>query len=143
MASGYTIIGTGPTAPVTVTPVAVNHPPVATPQSVVTPQDTPVAVTLAGTDADGDSVDVRGRVGSEPRVVVGVGREPDLHAGAGLLRSGLVHVHGERRAGDVGSGHRVDHGDAGGGEPSAGGDAAVGGHAAGHAGGGDAGRHRC
>ncbi len=56
VASGYTVIGTGPTAPVTVTPVAMNHPPVATPQSVATPQDTPVGVTLAGTDADGDAL---------------------------------------------------------------------------------------
>ena len=51
-ADGYTVAPTGPTAPVTVTPVAVNHPPVAADLSVTTPQDTAVGVTLSATDAD-------------------------------------------------------------------------------------------
>ena len=38
----------------TVTVTAVNHPPTAEDKSVSTPQDTPVAITLTGTDPDGD-----------------------------------------------------------------------------------------
>ena len=51
-ATGYTIVGTGAVAPVTVT--AVNHAPVASNKSVSTPQNTAVGVTLSATDADGD-----------------------------------------------------------------------------------------
>jgi Bacterial Ig domain len=36
-----------------------NHPPTATAQSVTTPEDTPVGITLAGTDQDGDSLSYR------------------------------------------------------------------------------------
>ncbi len=42
------------TATVSITVTAVNDPPVANPQSVTTPQDTPVAVTLTGSDIDFD-----------------------------------------------------------------------------------------
>ena len=42
------------TVSITVTPVAVNRPPTADDKSVSTPQDTPVAVTLTGTDPDSD-----------------------------------------------------------------------------------------
>lgn len=56
---GYTVVGTGPVAPVTVTPVVVppvNHPPTVGPVSVSTPQGTPVGVTLSGSDVDGDAL---------------------------------------------------------------------------------------
>jgi hypothetical protein len=43
-------------ATVSITVTAVNSPPVATAQSVTTDEDTAVAITLAGTDADGDSL---------------------------------------------------------------------------------------
>ncbi len=36
--------------------VTVNHPPVADPQSVSTPEDTPLAITLTGSDLDGDPI---------------------------------------------------------------------------------------
>ena len=58
-AEGYTVVGTGPVAPVAVTPVVTppaNTPPTAAPVSVTTPQDTPVGVTLAGSDVDGDAL---------------------------------------------------------------------------------------
>ncbi len=53
-ASGFTVVGTGSAAPVTVTPSQVNHPPTAAPQSVTTPENTPAAITLTGSDPDGD-----------------------------------------------------------------------------------------
>ncbi len=56
-AGSFTVVGTGPTAPVTVTGgPPVNHPPTATSQSVTTPENTPVGVTLAGSDPDGDAI---------------------------------------------------------------------------------------
>jgi uncharacterized repeat protein (TIGR01451 family) len=56
-ADGYTVVGTGATAPVTVTAVVpVNHAPVAQDVSVTTPQDTPVGVTLSASDVDGDAL---------------------------------------------------------------------------------------
>jgi hypothetical protein len=44
------------TAAASITVTAVNRPPVANPQSVSTAQDTPVNVTLAGSDPDGDAI---------------------------------------------------------------------------------------
>ncbi|MEN3358799.1 MAG: hypothetical protein V7637_2781, partial [Mycobacteriales bacterium] len=56
-ADGYTVVGTGPVAPVTVTAVVpVNHAPAAAAQSVTTAQDTPVGITLTGSDVDGDAL---------------------------------------------------------------------------------------
>jgi uncharacterized repeat protein (TIGR01451 family) len=58
-AEGYTVVGTGPVAPVTVTAVVTpppNTPPTAGPVTVSTPQDTPVAIALAGSDVDGDAL---------------------------------------------------------------------------------------
>src|ERR1043166_7145914 len=43
-------------ATVTITVTAVNDPPVANPQSVLTPEDTPKAITLTGNDPDGDTL---------------------------------------------------------------------------------------
>ncbi len=40
----------------TITVSTANGPPVATPQTVTTAEDAPVAVTLAGTDPDGDAL---------------------------------------------------------------------------------------
>lgn len=51
-AEGFTVAGTGPTAPVTVTPL--NHPPVATGAQISTLDGVPVGLPLAGTDPDGD-----------------------------------------------------------------------------------------
>ena len=52
----YTVVPSGATAPVEVVgaPPPVNTPPVAADQSVTTPQDTPIPVTLTATDADDD-----------------------------------------------------------------------------------------
>jgi hypothetical protein len=56
-ADAYTVVGTGPAAPVTVTAaVPANHPPTAGNVSVTTPQDTAVAVPLTGSDPDGDAI---------------------------------------------------------------------------------------
>ena len=55
-ATGYTVVGTGPTAPVTVTGASVNHPPVASNGSVTTQMNTPVGVTLHASDVDGDAL---------------------------------------------------------------------------------------
>ncbi|MEN3361542.1 MAG: hypothetical protein V7637_5524 [Mycobacteriales bacterium] len=51
-ADGFTVAGTGPTAPVTV--VRLNRPPVANPAAVSTFDNVPVAITLTGTDPDED-----------------------------------------------------------------------------------------
>jgi hypothetical protein len=49
------VLTSAPTT-VSITVTAVNHPPVATPSSVTTLQDTPVTITLAGSDPDGDAL---------------------------------------------------------------------------------------
>lgn len=56
-ATGYTVVGTGPTAPVVVAVFgAGNHPPVARGGAARTGAGIPVAITLAGADPDGDPV---------------------------------------------------------------------------------------
>ena len=55
-ATGYTVVGTGPTAPVTVTAGQVNHAPVANDGTATTPQDTAKSVSLEASDADGDAL---------------------------------------------------------------------------------------
>ena len=52
----FTVAPAGSTAPIEVTGTAVNLPPTATSQSLSTPQDTPAAITLAGTDPEGASL---------------------------------------------------------------------------------------
>lgn len=47
------------TATVTLDVVSVNHPPVATPQSLSTPEDTAITLALAGTDPDDDGLGVQ------------------------------------------------------------------------------------
>jgi YD repeat-containing protein len=89
--------------------VTANRPPVPSVVSVITPEDTPVGVTLSATDPDGDPITFV--VATSP----GLGRAqwnaagPDLHPGSGCQRARLVHVHGERRQGPERAGHGDDH----------------------------------
>ena len=64
----------------------VNQPPTATGSSVVTDEDVAVPVMLAGVGSGGCDVVVRRRVAAGPWDVVGVGPEPDVYAGGGVLR---------------------------------------------------------
>ena len=79
----------------------VNDAPVATPQSVTTAEDTAVAITLTGTDADGDALTFSRRdAAPSARHAERHRAEPDLHAGGGLQRPRQLHLHGQRRRGD-------------------------------------------
>ena len=85
-----------------------NRPPVADASTVAAVEDTAVALTLSASDPDGDPITYA--VASPAHgTVVGDCAQPHVYAGRGLLRSGLVHVHGVRRAGDIGAGDGDDH----------------------------------
>ena len=73
-------------ATVSITVSAVNDAPVADDQSVTTAEDTAKAITLAGTDVDGDTLtcDGRGTAGAWHADRHRTG--PDLHAGGELQR---------------------------------------------------------
>ncbi len=56
-AEGFTVAGTGPTAPVVVSPVQqANQPPTADPVTVTTAAGVPVNIELTGSDPDGDEI---------------------------------------------------------------------------------------
>lgn len=88
------------TATVYVVVNPVNDAPVANPQAVTTDEDVAQAITLSGSDVDGDviryvlvSAPVHGSLSGAPA-------EFDLHPGGRLPRTGQFRFHGHRRAGD-------------------------------------------
>ena len=94
------------TVSITVTPV--NHAPVAEAKSVSTPEDTPVAVTLSGTDPDRDSLTFAVRDGTFAWFVVGFGWVTHVHARRRLQRSRSRSPIAQRRVAAVGRGDGVD-----------------------------------
>ena len=100
-------------ATVTITVTDVNHAPVAQAQSVSVTEDGSTNITLAGTDADGDTLSfaigtgpTHGSLGS-----IGTGvaaqRQRHLHTGCRLPRVRQLHLHRGRRSGHQRGGHRV------------------------------------
>ncbi len=67
-------------------------------QSVSTPEDTAKAITLAGSDIDGDGLTFSIVSGPSHGGLTGSGSSADVYAGRQLQRRGLVHVQGERRS---------------------------------------------
>ena len=61
-ATDLVVVPTGDTAPVTVTPAAVNHAPVAVADTKTTPEDTAASIAVLGndTDSDGDALSITG-----------------------------------------------------------------------------------
>ncbi len=91
-ASDATLSGT---ASFTWTVTHTNRAPVATAQAVTTAEDAAVAVTLAGTDADGDALTYAVVTPPAHGTLSGTAPNADLHAGGELLRAGQLHLHGE------------------------------------------------
>ena len=81
----------------------VNDAPVANAQSVTTQQDTAKAITLTGSDVDGNPLTYS--VATQPGhgTLSGTAPEPDLHPGGRLQRRGQLHLHGQRRDGQLGA----------------------------------------
>ena len=110
-------------ATVTITVSDVNHAPVAQAQSVTATEDVANTITLAGTDADGDTLSFA--IGTGPTHGIArlhrdggvlfrhVQRQRHLHAGCELPRVRQLHLHRGRRSGHQHGGHRVDHGQLG------------------------------
>ena len=113
--------------------VAVNHPPVADAQSVTTAEDTAVAVTLTGVDADGDALTFS--VVGNPSHGTLSGTAPNLSytPAADYHGPDSFTYRGQRRPGGLGARDGEPHGDAG--ERCAGGGCAVGDDGRGHGGG--------
>ncbi len=91
----------------TVTPV--NDAPLANAQSLATQQDTALAITLGGSDVDGDALTYQSPA-RPPTVIERERSQPDIHARRRVLRSGQLHLHGFRRPAHLGGSHDLDHG---------------------------------
>ena len=81
------------TVSITVTPV--NDAPVAQNQSVTTNEDTAKAITLAATDADGDTLTYQIVAQPSHGRLSGTPPERDLHPECQLQRRGQLHVQGQ------------------------------------------------
>ena len=88
-----------------------NTPPEALPQNLTTEEDVPLALELAGTDAE--TVNLTYTVVTAPLHGALTGTMPKLRyaAGAELQRDGQLHLHGERWPGHLGARHDHHHGD--------------------------------
>ncbi len=100
------------TAAFTWTVTDTNRAPVATPQAVTTAEDAPVAVTLAGTDPDGDALTYAVVTPPAHGTLSGTAPNADLHAGGELPRAGRFTFTAHDGTVDERPGHGVDHGDA-------------------------------
>ena len=88
------------TVSITVSPV--NDAPVANAQAVTTNEDTSKAITLAGSDADGDVLTYRVTANPSHGALSGTRAEPHLHARGQLQRRGQLPVCRQRRQGRLG-----------------------------------------
>ena len=120
------------TVSITVTPV--NDAPVANAQAAATNEDTAKAITLTGSDVDGNPLTYSVVTQPGHGSLSGHRAQPDLHPGRQLQRRGQLHLQGQRWHGRFGAGHGQHHGHAG--QRRAGGERAGGddqrGHGEGH-----------
>ncbi len=82
-------------ATVSITITAVNDPPVANAQSVTTAEDTAKAITLTGSDVDGDALTYSVVTTTGHGTLSRHRPEPYLHAGCQLQRRGQLHLQGQ------------------------------------------------
>ena len=99
-----TVDSASATVSITVTPV--NDAPVANAQAVTTNEDTAKAITLTGSDVDGNPLTYSVVSAAEPRQPERDCTQPDLHPRCQLQRRGQLHLQGQRRQRRFGPGRQ-------------------------------------